>query len=492
MESGPDDDNTAKLHRGSLRGLAVSFSGQGLRLIISAGQIVVLSRLLAPELFGIFGMTWAVLALLYNCKDMGLSSAVVQHKTGDAAFLDSAFWLSLLGGLAIAAVVALAGPLMAYVYGQPMVSEVCLKLAPMFAVGGVTSHYQAIMRRRMQYVRLNVVMTIAQVVGTGGAILLAMRGRGIDALVFQTLGQELTCLVLQPLVCPWRPKSFNIRSGLGDLLAFGGNLSVFRLVQNMASAMDHFSLGLFTNPAIVGLYNRAQTLFATPRRQMILPISQVMPTMLARLQNNEKEFARTSANLVSASAYIWYAFLAMLVAVPGPVLNIALGEQWDGAAELLQILAIGELSRLPLMLVNMAETQLGRTKSLRNFGLWSATLMSCGLLLGAWAGGAIGMSIAYAIVQNATLVIRLFQIGRETPLTPSLIWKALRGPLTFASLLAAAFYAGAAALRGMGNLAELGAACGAGTLVCVLFLALSPGARRLLNNLIQDIRGASA
>ncbi|MFA5257888.1 MAG: oligosaccharide flippase family protein, partial [Opitutales bacterium] len=243
MSERHDEEHSARLHRGSIRGLLVSFGGQGLRLVISAGQIVVLSRLLAPELFGLFGMTWAVLALLYNCKDMGLASAVVQYEGGEDAFVDSAFWLSLFGGLSIATLVVVAGPLMAYVYGQPMVSEICLKLAPMFAIGGVTSHYQAIMRRRMEYVRLNVVMTIAQAVGTGGAVVLAMQGRGIDALVFQTLGQELTCLVLQPFFCPWRPKSFSFKAGFPELMSFGGNLSVFRLAQNIASTMDHFSLG---------------------------------------------------------------------------------------------------------------------------------------------------------------------------------------------------------------------------------------------------------
>jgi len=378
------------------------------------------------------------------------------------------------------------------VYGQPMVSEVCLKLAPMFAIGGITSHYQAVMRRRMEYVRLNIVMTIAQAVGTGGAIALALMGRGIDALVFQTLGQELTCLVLQPFFCSWRPKSFSIKASFPQLLSFGGNLSVFRLAQNMASTMDHFSLGLFTSPAIVGLYNRAQTLFATPRRQLVLPLSQVMPTLLARLQNNEAQFARTSANLVSVSAYIWYAFLALLAAAPGPVLNLALGEQWDGAAALLRILAVGELSRLPLMLINMAETQLGRTRSLRNFALWSAPLTGVALMLGAWAGGAIGMSIGYAIVQNLIMVLRLMQTGRSTVLTPALMWTALRGPLALGLLLTLAFGAGAWAARDMGSAAQLGAALLAGTMCCALLLVLWKRARVELTGIISDIRGASA
>ncbi|HNX04182.1 MAG TPA: oligosaccharide flippase family protein, partial [Opitutales bacterium] len=362
----------SRIRRGSIRGLFVSFGGQGLCLVIAVAQIAVISRMLPPELFGVFGMTWAVLSLLYNIKDLGFSTAVVQHIGDDQDYQDAAFWMALFGGAVMAVVVALLAPVMALVYGHGMVQEACLKLAPMFLVGGVTSHYQAILRRRLQYVRLNVATVVAQLVGTGGAILLALGGHGIDALVFQTLGQELTMLVILPPMSGWRPRSFSLARHGRQLFSFGGNLSVFRLVQNLSSTMDHVSLGLFTSPAVVGLYNRAQTLLSTPRRQLVLPLSQVLPTMLAQLQQEGAAFARASANIVSGSAFVWYAFLALIFAVPEPVLHFALGGQWGGAALIMQLLSIGEMARLPLMMINMAETQLGHAKSLRNFGLLSA------------------------------------------------------------------------------------------------------------------------
>ena len=480
--------------RGSIRGLIASFGGQGLCLVIACGQIVVISRLLPPEMFGVYGMTWAVLSLLYYIKDMGLSTAVVQSLREDQEFLDSAFWLSVLGGLALALCVVAIGPLMAWIYGQPSVAETCYKLAPMFAIGGITSHYQAIMRRRMQFVRLNAVTVVAQAVGTGGAIWLAVYGYGIDALVFQTLGQELTCLLVLPMVCDWRPKSFKMRSSAAELVSFGGNLSVFRLVQNLASTMDHVSLGVCTTPAIVGLYNRAQTLLSTPRRQLVLPLSQVMPTLLARLQQNQERFANASANIVSASAYVWYAFLALIVAIPNPVLTLVLGDQWNGAALIMQMLAVGEMARMPLMMINMAETQLGHAKSLRNFGLVSAPLTAGGLLLGAWLGGvangALYMAVAYAILQVGLLVMRMVQIRHDTPLTPARMARALRGPLALGAVLTMCFHLGAMPFRHHGSGVQLVAALVAGSLFLVAILVVSKRARDIIGNILGDIRGA--
>jgi O-antigen/teichoic acid export membrane protein len=485
---------TAQMRLGSIRGLIASFGGQGLCLVIACGQIAVVSRLLPPEIFGVFGMTWAVLSLLYYVKDLGLSTAVVQSLREDQDFLDSAFILSVFGGIALAALTVVLGPIMAWFYGQPMVAEACYKLAPMFVIGGITSHYQAVMRRRMQYVRLNAITVIAQFVGTGGAIVLAIYGRGIDSLVFQTLGQEFTFLILLPLVCDWRPKSFRIKTSARELISFGGNLSIFRLVQNLSSTMDHVSLGMFTSPAIVGLYNRAQTLLSTPRRQLVLPLSQVMPTLLSRLQKHEVVFARASANILSATSLVWFVFLAYIIAIPDTILAIVLGEQWNGAAVIMQMLAVGEMFRVPLMVVNMAETQLGHAKSLRNFGLLSAPLTAGGLLLGAWIGGkangALYMAIAYAILQVGLFVLRLFQIGNDTPFKPSIMWRAMCWPILICGVLTLVFRTAASFVTQYGMFAELGAATLAGlALFAVAYLA-SRKVRIVTLGIVRDIRGA--
>ena len=487
-------NTSSQMRLGSIRGLISSFGAQALCLVIACGQIVVVSRLLPPEIFGVFGMTWAVLSLVYYVKDLGLSTAVVQSLREDQDFLDSAFRLSVFGGIVLALLVMLLGPLLAWVYGQQTVAEACFKLAPMFAIGGITSHYQAVMRRRMQYVRLNIITVLAQLVGTGGAIGLALLGRGIDSLVFQTLGQEFTFLFLLPLFCDWRPQHFWAKASARELISFGGNLSIFRLVQNLASTMDHVSLGLFTTPAIVGLYNRAQTLLSTPRRQLVLPLSQVMPTLLSRLQKKELAFARASANILSATSLVWFLFLAYVVAIPDAILAIVLGEQWNGAAVIMQLLAFGEMFRVPLMVVNMAETQLGHAKSLRNFGLLSAPITAGGLLLGAWLGGrangALYMAAAYAILQVGLFFLRIFQIGDDTPFKPGVMLRAMFLPLIACTAFSAVFHLGAKIVSRHGPIVQVLAATMAGVILFVIVYIASRKVRLVVSSVAKDISGA--
>lgn len=493
MANPPPDPAHQGLHRGSVRGFFVSTGGQGLRLLIASGQIIVLSRLLSPDDFGLFSMTWAVLALLYNTRDMGIAAAVVQRPQATDAFLNAAFWMSAASGLALAAFTALIGLPLSWVYGEPQVFDVALKFTPLFLVGGISSYYQAVMRREMQYVRLNVLLTICQALGTGLAIWMAFAGWGIDSLIAMLVAQEVAAVAMVPLFSRWRPGLPSVRGEGKALMAFGGDLSVFRLLQNLAASMDSIALGLFWDKETVGLYNRASALFATPRRQLLTPFAQVAPTLLSRLQGDPAAFGRTACRLLNAVAYMWFPYLALLAAVPATTLHVVLGAQWLDAAPLLPLLALGELTRLHLMLLNTAETQLGRTRSLRNFGLLSAPLMIVVLVAGASAG-LLWMARAYALAQLGVFVLRLIQIHGRTPLRIGDIGKSMAGPLVLGIILTGAFLGGAELAAGLSPILRLGAALVAGLAGLGAYLLLWPQGRedaRLLWRLLGSLRGGA-
>ncbi len=485
MKPSEPEPELVSLSRAAAHGFVVSFGGQAIRLLVSVAQVVVLSRLLEPDTFGLFGMTWAFFVLIYNNRDLGISSALVQRLKYTPELANAAFWLSLCLGLVLAGCVGLLAWPLSWAYGEPKVVFVSLKFAPLFLVAAVSSHYQAILRRRMQFVRMNVMLIIAQVVGTGGAIALGSQGAGIDALIFLLFGQEAAFLLMAVLAAEWRPSAPSFHGEARRLLSFGGDLSIYRMLSSFAQGLDHIALGLFWNPAVVGFYNRAQTLFATPRRQLLIPFGHVAPTHLSRLQNDPVAFASATARLFRLFAYVWFVYLALLVAIPDVVLHIVLGQKWVDTAPLVAVLAFVEVGRLHLNLLNVAETQLGRTRSLRYYGLWSSPLLALGFVVGAPFGPKI-MAIIVAPIMTFLLLFRLLQIGSDSPLKPALILRALSFPLLLATILAVVFWVSAQSAAPYGVWAQLGAALTGGLLACGAFLIFSSSLREDISFLMKQ------
>src|SRR6187431_2441521 len=80
---------------------------------------VVLSRMLGPEAFGIAAIALVVVGLSEIVRDSGLLNAAVQAPDLDVDQRDKLFWLNSALGVGLAALLAVAAPLIASVYGEP-------------------------------------------------------------------------------------------------------------------------------------------------------------------------------------------------------------------------------------------------------------------------------------------------------------------------------------------------------------------------------------
>ncbi|MFC0200822.1 oligosaccharide flippase family protein [Paracoccus rhizosphaerae] len=104
------DPPAQSLGRSVSRGAAVTGGAQIVKLGCQITSVIVLSRLLQPEDFGIVAMAAPVVALVGLFQDMGLTQATVQKKGLTHAKVNSLFWINMaVSALLGATQVGLAG-----------------------------------------------------------------------------------------------------------------------------------------------------------------------------------------------------------------------------------------------------------------------------------------------------------------------------------------------------------------------------------------------
>ena len=87
--------------------------GQVGKFAVQAAGLVVLGRILTPPVFGQYSMIIAVVGVAAVLGDFGLSLAAVRAPTLTPAQSSVLFWINVLAGAAMAAVVHLGAPLIA-------------------------------------------------------------------------------------------------------------------------------------------------------------------------------------------------------------------------------------------------------------------------------------------------------------------------------------------------------------------------------------------
>src|SRR5690606_36313262 len=124
------------------RGGAVALAGQVAQLVIQFVGAVVLARLLSPEDFGIFAMLTVFLGIGALIRDFGMPTAALQARNLSEQQASNVFWVTAALSTAVAAVLALASPLIVALYDQPRLGLIAPVMAGVLIVNGLQAQYK--------------------------------------------------------------------------------------------------------------------------------------------------------------------------------------------------------------------------------------------------------------------------------------------------------------------------------------------------------------
>ncbi|GAA3896090.1 lipopolysaccharide biosynthesis protein [Leifsonia kafniensis] len=386
----------SSLGQKAVRGGSITLLGQGIKLILQLGGLIVLGRILPPEQFGLVAMVTAISGLADVLRDMGLSSAAIQAKTLSRGQQSNLFWLNSSLGLALGfAALVLAGPIADF-YGDDRLIGITMALAPMFLFNGVQTQFQATLARNLQFRALMFTDILSLAVGLAGAIALALIGAGYWALVGQLVLQSLTLLLGRVAVARWFPGLPDRSAPTRRLLTFGANLMATQLLVYASSSIPSVLVGARSGAQALGFYSRASQLVTFPINQLFTPITNVALPVLSRSQDDRERFDRHLLRSQIALGYIVVLTFAVCIGVADSIIPLVFGEEWAPSAPLFQILAIGgafQAVSYPTYWVFLAR---GLTGSHLRYSLISRSIVIVSVLIGS-VSGVYGVALGYVI-----------------------------------------------------------------------------------------------
>ncbi len=399
----------------SARGAVITLAAQGLRFVLQFGSQILLAHLLAPADFGVMAMAVPILSLVQIFNELGLSQATIQLKSISQAQLSMLFWTNAAVSGALAAALAACAPLVAIAYGQPRVAPVCMALSALLVLSGLSAQQIALLNRRMGFLTLAGIDVACNLGAVVAGIAAAAAGLGVWSLVLMQAANSVVILVLSWMFSGWRPSLPRRGSGAGALLAFGGHVTGYNVINYLCNNLDAVLVGRLAGHVALGFYDRAVRLVATPFWQISLPVARVALPLLSRLAGRDAEYRAAFASMIQAlllalsPLLIWIAFTARL-SVP-----MLLGAGWQQAGPMVAWLALATLlSPLSLASYWLFVSQ-GRARQQLPYAAAKMVITLLAVLLGL-RHGALGVTRMLAIM--------------SLPIDWVVLWGALRaGPV---------------------------------------------------------------
>ena len=337
-----------KTAKGVLWSSVERFSTQGVQFVI----MIVMARLLTPKDYGLIGMLAIFLAVSQSLIDSGFSQALIRKQHRTETDNSTVFYFNLAVGVILYLLLFLSAPWVADFYDTPELTAVmrvvCL---------GVIINSLAVVQRALLTVNIDfktqakASFSAALISGCTG-IVLAYSGHGVWALVVQQLLNLGINTGLLWLFSSWRPKRLYSWQSFHELFAFGSKLLASGLLGTLYNNVYTIVIGKLFSAGNLGHYTRAQHFAEFPSSNLTGIMQRVTYPVLCSIQDDDKRLEKVYRKFLKLSAFVVFPLMLGLSAVARPFIRVAIGEQWEYCAILLQIICFS-MMWYPIHAINL-------------------------------------------------------------------------------------------------------------------------------------------
>ncbi len=479
-----DDDLTqaidgGQLKRRAVRGAAATMASQGLKFIIRLASQIAIARLLMPADYGLIAMVAPLMALLQLVAELGLGQAVVQKAEVRQKDISALFWFSLLVNVGLAAVLALASPLIAAMYGEPRLTNIVLVFAALLPISGALMVPSAMMMRNMRFYAMAAVDVGGPLAGLVSGYWTALSGYGYWSLVIALAVESICSAILYWTFSGWRPSWPSYSREVWSFTRVGGHVIGYNLANYVTSSADAILLGMVGGKVELGLYDRAYRLVTQPLMQLMNPFSRVAIPLLNRLRDDPARYRAAYRTMLEVMLLAGLPAILFLMIYSRPLLLIVLGPNWIEVAPVVSWICCGAIASPIYASTFWLFVSQDRTGEQLKYA-WTMSAVSlasfaAGLPWGA-AGVAASAGLAFLLVSTPIVCAAATRVG---PVSALDLVKGL-APIAAAAGLAGAALAGLIRSYPTPGIISLGAVLAVAYSVFLLGLLVIPAGRRIL------------
>ena len=314
-------------------------ANQVLRLVNN----LILTRLLAPPIFGLMAVVMAIRTGFELLSDVGVSQNIVSNPRGeDPDFYNTAWTLQVLRGFILAALCLLLSVPLANFFGHPELGQILPIASIFFLFTGFDSTARGLLQKRLNVARMSlweIGLSVLTMVAHVGAALIT---RSVWALLIGTVITGAASLVITYMYIPGMRHRFIIDpESARQLLKFGKWIFFSSIVYFFAMNFDRLYFAKQISLSELGVYGIARglgemfTLFVGRASNFVL-YPTIAAAGLAPIELRQRLLRGRQSLLLLAALGV-----GTLMATSDIVVNLLYDHRYQQAGAILPILCVG-------------------------------------------------------------------------------------------------------------------------------------------------------
>lgn len=366
------------LYTKTAKGIKWSFVGTIINIGIQIISGIVLARLLSPYEFGVYGMSFAVIAISRSIIDSGLYQALIQRSDVDQTDYSVVFQFNFVISIIIVLALFFFAQDIEGFYNQVGVdiSLVVKFLSLIILIEPFSIIQKVSLMKEIKFDTITKVESCSKFISVSASVILAWNGFGIWSLLAKDLLYSLVSTVTYWCLRPVRLLIKVPLNRLSGLLNFGFRIFIADQIENISNHISQFIVGRKFNPNSLGLFNKAEEFQQLFSQVGVVSINKVMFPSFVKIQDDDFNLKLRYKVLMETTMIVLLPLLFGVILVADELITIMIGSEWIEIIPYFKILCVSGMF-YPLTVYN-----LNIIKVKGNGGLYLKTcLISKGLLL---------------------------------------------------------------------------------------------------------------
>lgn len=311
---------------------------------------MILSRLLAPEVFGIIATVSMITSFADIFTDAGFQKYLIQHTFKNdkdlSKYANVAFFTNLTISIVLWILFYVFRFKIAIALGCEGLENVLVIAMFQLPITSFSSIQTALYRRKFDFRTLFYNRMIYALLPFFVTVPLALLGFNYWAVIIGTLSGRIVSSFLLTIKSNWKPKLFFSFSVLKKMLSFSMIVLGETIVKWLVDYFDTFMIGTLLSQYYLGIYKNSFNMANSIMTMLTTSLLPVLLSGLSRLKENKKEFKILLLETQKTLAYLLFPLGNGLFVYRKLATYILFGSQWSDAADVVGILALGMAIKL--------------------------------------------------------------------------------------------------------------------------------------------------
>jgi lipopolysaccharide exporter len=433
---------------------------------------LILGRLLTPNDFGLVAIATVAITTVMTATETGMTNALVQATTREREHYDVAWTIGLIRGSLVCAVLCLAAPFVAQLFGDPRATPLVRMMAFLPLLNSVNSPRMTDLMRELKFSRIAVVAILAVIVEVGLSISLAGRLGGA-AIILGKLAGAATTAVASYIVAPYSPRFRPSYASAKQLIAFGRWLFAIGLTAVISDFFIKVLVARRLTVSGLGLFSLGDRLAETPTQMANESIGAVAFPLYARLKSDPPRLEMAVQAHLTGLMFLLLPATALIIGLAQPLEQRVLGSAWVGTSPIIVLLALGYACEVSFNVVYFLLQSLGWGARLFAAELTQYIVLIASVSLLAGPYGLMGIGVARIIT---AIVVAIAGAKAAPPMFGTILRRTFRTALALvilSSLAGAVAWFGASVVPGTVGVA-VGLAVGGAAYFLLVLLTDQP------------------